>query len=84
MYDTHTAEIIGAFCYHTPVFVFALASGAVPFRLIDGDTIRGKKTLWAAGEGAENLVEKLFLWDRFKLIEPAGRTKLNWVTGEKQ
>lgn len=53
MYDTHTAEIIGAFCYHTPVFVFALASGAVPLRLIDGDTIHGKKKkpLWAAGDG---------------------------------
>lgn len=73
MYDTNTAEIIGAFCYHTPVFVFALASGAVPFRLIDGDTIREKKTSGLLERDAENLVDKLFLWDGFNLIEPAGR-----------
>lgn len=57
MYDTNTAEIIGAFCYHTPVFVFALASLAVPFRLIDGDAI-GTEPSEPLERDAENLVEK--------------------------
>lgn len=79
MYDTNTKEIIGAFCYHTPVFVFALASGAEPFRLIIGDMIRERKLCGLLERDAENLVKKLFLWDRLD-----GGTKLNFVTVAKR
>lgn len=83
MYDTNTAEIIGAFCYHTPVSVFALASATTAFQLIIGDTIC-KNPVGLLEKDIENKMEKLCLLNRFKLIEPDGRTKLNLVTGDRR
>lgn len=84
MYDTHTAEIIGPSVITHPSLSLLWQAARCRFGLLMETRYAKKNPSGLLERDAENLVEKLFLWDGFELIEPAGRTKLNWVTGEKQ